>query len=187
MLIESSALWPRLRAAFGVGAKADILVFLLGLQGAWASAKVISFATGYSSVAIRRAAGEMALAHLIREADGRPAEYVAPARQWAELLELYPAADREPKHPQTPAWRFWAEISAFLVGVVELSHRSHDDQPPGPYVIASRARDLVERHNRAFSFNSIPTPPPNAFLGRQMEDGLEETVRIVSDWIADSV
>jgi len=187
MLIESSALWPRLRAAFGVGAKADTLVFLLGLQGAWASAKVISFATGYSSVAVRRAAGEMALAHLIRETEGRPAEYVAPARQWAELLELYPIAGGRHQNPQTPAWRFWSEICAFLVGVMELHQRSRVDQRSGPYVIASGARDLIEQHTRAFSFNSIPIPPPNAFRGLEMLDGLQETVRIVVGWVGKAV
>ena len=186
-LIESSALWPRLRAAFGVGAKADTLVFLLGLQGAWASAKVISFATGYSSVAVRRAAGEMALAHLIRETEGRPAEYVAPARPWAELLELYPTSGEGHRDPQTPAWRFWSDICAFLVGVMELDQRNRVEQGSGQYVIASSARDLVEKHKRAFSFNSIPIPPPTAFRGIEMIEGLQETVRVVAGWIGEAV
>ncbi len=187
MLIESSALWPRLRAAFGVGAKADTLVFLLGLQGGWASAKVISFATGYSSVTVRQATGEMALAHLIRETTGRPAEYVAPARQWAELLELYPPSAGRGQSPQTPAWRFWSEVCAFLVGAIELGELSRVDDRLGPHVVASRARDLVEQHSRAFSFNGIPTPPPNAFRGLEMLGGLQETVRIVAGWIREAI
>jgi len=187
MLIEPSALWPRLRAAFGVGAKADTLVFLLGLQGAWASAKMISFATGYSSVAVRRAAGEMALAHLIRETEGRPAEYVAPARQWADLLELRLTGEGGHEYPKTPPWRFWSEISAFLAGVMELRRRSSSDEGTGPYVIASNARDLVEQHSRVFSFSNIPVPPPSAFPGLAMLDGLRDTVKIVGGWIGTAV
>lgn len=186
-LVESSALWPRLRAGFGVGAKADTLVFLLGLQGAWASARVISYATGYSTVAIRRAAGEMALAHLIRETEGRPAEYVAPSRQWAELLELKSFGKTEQQSPQLPPWRFWSEISAFLVGVVELHRRSQSDPPVGPHVIASAAKDLIEQHHQAFTLNNIPIPPPNAFRGVKMLDGLHETVRVVSEWTGKAV
>ena len=186
-LIESSALWPRLRAAFGVGAKADTLAFLLGLQGAWASARVISFATGYSSVAIRQAAGDMALAHLIRETEGRPTEYVAPAQPWAELLELYPTTGGGRPVPRLPAWRFWSEISAFLVGVIEWNRESSRDGQPGSYVAASGARDLIEAHSLAFNFNGIPVPPLNAFRGLEMLEGLGETVRVVVRWIEGAV
>ena len=186
ILIEASALWPRLRAAFGVGAKADTLVFLLGLRGAWASTKVISFATGYSSVTIRRAAGEMAQARLIRETEGRPVEYVAPPQPWAELLELYPNPDRwdAPSEPAAPAWRFWSEIFAFLAGAIEWS-RSGGSM--GEHVIASKARDLIERHAQAFNFNGIQAPPVEAFRGLDAARGLRETVFVVSDWLADAV
>ena len=187
MLIESSALWPRLRAAFGVGAKADTLVFLLGLRGAWASTKVISIATGYSPVAIRRAAGEMALAHLIRETEGRPVEYSAPTRQWAELLELYPSAPLRQPEPQMPAWRFWSEIGAFLAGVIEGFRRSETDERIGPHVVASGVRDLIHRHRLAFDFNKITIPPPEAFSGLEMLDGLQETVRVVAAWTEEAV
>jgi len=187
VLLEWSALWPRLRAGFGVGAKADTLVFLLGLRGAWASAKVISFATGYSSVAIRQAAGEMALAHLVRETEGRPTEYLAPARQWAELLELHPTPPGLAHSTPVPAWRFWSEVFAFLVGTIELSRRSTVEERAGPYVIASAARDLLERHSRAFRLDGIPVPPPDAFRGLDMLEGLEETVRVVADWIDEAV
>lgn len=186
-LTGSSALWPRLRAAFGVGAKADTLVFLLGLQGAWASAKTISFATGYSSVAVRKAAGEMALAHLIRETEGRPAEYVAPAKQWADLLELYPTNAGGHQAPRLPAWRFWSEVNAFLVGAIECARLGNRDQAPGSYVVASRARDLIEAHTRAFNFNGIAVPPLNAFRGLDMLEGLRETVQAVVTWMVDAV
>jgi hypothetical protein len=186
-LIEPSALWPRLRAGFGVGAKADALVFLLGLKGAWASVKVISHATSYSSVAIRKAVTEMAQARLIREAKGRPSEYQAPQRPWAELLELYaPDADRSAE-PSVPSWRFWGEIFAFLAGVAEWSRFARSEAAPNPHVVASRARDLVERHQWAFHFNSIPVPPPEAYPGRDAVTGLEHTMRALIDWMIEAV
>lgn len=182
MLIESSALWPRLRAGFGVGAKADTLAFLLGLRGAWASASVIAYATGYSPVAVRQAAGEMALAHLIRETEGRPTEYTAPARQWADLLELVSGSGGGGSPPQLPPWRFWSQIAAFLVGVMEC-RRSAADDLQRPHVLASRARDLVEAHSRAFKLNDIAVPPVRAFPGLEMFEGLTETVRALAEWM----
>jgi len=187
ILIEASALWPRLRAAFGVGAKADTLVFLLGLRGAWASTKVISFATGYSSVAIRKAASDMALARLIRETGGRPVEYLASPRAWAEVLELYPTDQGPPAEPQAPAWRFWSEIFAFLVSVIEWSHFAQSTSQESPHVAASRARDIIERHTLSFNFNGILTPPMDAFRGLEAMRGLRETVRVVSEWIDSNV
>lgn len=182
-LIAASALWPRMRAAFGVGAKADTLAFLVGLRGAWASTKVISFATGYSSVAIRKAASEMSLARLIRETEGRPVEYLAPPQPWAELLELYPPDQAWAAEPEAPPWRFWSEIFAFLVGVIEWSDRVASDGAVRPHVLASRARDIVERHALAFNLNGIPTPPMDAFRGLEATRGLHETVQVLAGWI----
>ena len=181
-LIEACTLWPRLRAAFGVGAKADALAFLLGLRGGRASVQVIAFATGYSSVSIRKAASEMALARLIREAKGRPAEYHAPPGPWAELLELFPPGEGRNAEPVAPPWRFWSEIFAFLVGVMEWAGLADSQTASNEHVLASKARDLMEKHQRALNFNSIPTPPPDAFPGRRAPIGLSETTRVVVEW-----
>ena len=186
-LIEASALWPRLRAAFGVGAKADTLVFLVGLRGAWASTKVISFATGYSSVTIRKAASEMSMARLIRETDERPVEYVAPAHPWAELLELYPAEQGKADTPGAPAFRFWSEIFAFLVSASEWSRLAESEGGQRQHVLASRARDVVERYALAFNSNGIPTPSMDAFRGLEAAQGLHETVRVVAGWVDENV
>ena len=186
-LIEASALWLRLRAGFGVGAKADTLAFLLGLRGACASANVISRATGYSSVAIRRAAGEMALARLIRKTEGRPVEYMAPARPWIELLDLDPTHQAGAGEADVPAWRFWSEIFAFLAAVMNWSHHAQSVNEPRRHVVASNARDIVERHQRAFGLNGIPTPPMDAFRGLDGSRGLHETVRVVADWMEEAI
>lgn len=186
-LIEPSALWPRLRAAFGVGAKADALVFLLGLRGAWASVSVISFATGYSGVAIRNAASEMALARLIRETEGRPAEYRAPPEPWAELLELQAARGGRGHGFEVPAWHFWSEIYAFLAHVIAWSRLQDTAPDVSERVLASKARDLMENHSKAFNFNNIPVPPPEAFKGTSASQGLLETLRVVARWMQEKM
>ena len=187
VLIEPCTLWLRLRAGLGVGAKADILAFLLGSDGQWASASTISFATHYSSVTIRKAANEMAMARLIRQTEGRPTEYRAPAGPWWDLLQPDPRSKRNASSSHPPGWRFWSEMFAFLVGVMEWSRLASPSAGTNPYVLASKARDLVERHQRAFTLSGIFTPPPEAFPGRRAPDGLAETVEIVLGWMREEV
>jgi len=69
---------------------------------------------------------------------------------------------------------------------MELHLRSKVDQSPGPYVVALAARDLIELHMRAFSFNSIPVPPVRAFRGLELLDGLQDAVRIVAGWMGEA-
>lgn len=186
-LIEPTALWPRLRAGFGVGAKADVLVFLLGLCGAWASAKVISMATGYSTVAVRQAASEMALARLIRETAGRPSEYLAPPEPWAALLELHNVGGERATSLLVPRWRFWADIFGFLGRVIEWSQVAASEGSPPVRVVASQARDLMEAHSKVFQFSNIGVPPAEAFRGQAAIKGLLQTADAVSEWARDHV
>ena len=125
----------------------------------------------------------LCMARLIRETEGRPVEYVAPANQWAELLELYPSGQAWNAQPEAPAWRFWSEIFAFLASVSEWSHLAQSRGDQGQHVIASKARDIVERHALSFNFNGIPTPPMDAFRGLEAVRGLLEAVRVVAGWI----
>ena len=68
-LMEGPALTLRLRAGFGINAKADVLALLLGLAGAPADLKLIAAATAYTERAVRTAAEEMALAGFIQEVE----------------------------------------------------------------------------------------------------------------------
>ncbi len=60
----------RLRAGFGVGVKADVLTFLLGIRGTPATVKEVARATAYSERSVRTAAAEMALAGMIHKRPG---------------------------------------------------------------------------------------------------------------------
>ena len=182
-LLAACALWPRLRAGLGVGAKADTLAFLLGLSGAWASANVISFATGYSTVTIGRASAEMAMAGLVRATDDRPTEYMAPPRPWAELLALDRSGNGSGAGSALPSWRFWSEIFAFLAGAITLAERAAADGPKREHVLASSARDLVDRHRRALNLNGILTSPAAHYRGLGAVGGLGDAVRAVAGWV----
>ncbi|MDZ7778960.1 MAG: hypothetical protein U5R14_03350 [Gemmatimonadota bacterium] len=182
-LVHPSTLWLRLRAGFGVGAKADAFAFLLGLRGARASVKVISSATGYSDVSIRKAVSEMALAGLVRETRGRPAEYFTPSRDWARALSLHSPGKDPDTDPEVPRWRCWAELYAYLAHVAEWSRLQDSQVPNSPRVLASKARDILEQFRRPFTFNEIPVPDPTRFRGPEIVHCLAETTAILSDWL----
>ncbi|MCJ7628123.1 MAG: hypothetical protein MUO50_07015 [Longimicrobiales bacterium] len=186
-LLEPCALWPRLRAGLGVGSKADTLVFLLGLRGAGATVGSISYATGYSTVAVRQAAEEMALSRLIRVTEGRPSEYLAPPEPWADLLELGGEMPSSETGRSLPPWRYWSEVFAFLLGVVDWSERAASDSSGSPHVLASQARDLLEKHKKVFTLNHIQARPPTSFPGLQAPDGLMEVTRAVAEWVEDKI
>jgi hypothetical protein len=176
-LAEPCALWLRLRAGFGVGAKADVLAYLLGTRDAWASVKDIAGATRYSTVAVRTATSEMVLARFVRETGDRPARYAAESARWAGLLELAgePAV--------APRWHAWSEIFAFLAGVAEWADGVTAPDAPGSRVVASRARDLMERHATAFTLDRVGAPDPAGFGGLEAVEGLAQTVHAVAGWV----
>jgi hypothetical protein len=176
-LAEPTALWLRLRAGLGVGAKADTLAYLLGTHGAWASVRDIARATAYSTVAIRTATSEMVLAGFIRESGDRPLRYAARSESWAGLLALAgePAV--------APRWHAWSEIFAFLVGVGDWGNAVTALDSPGPHVLASLARDLMERYATAFALDRVAVPDPAGFRGLEAVEGLGETVRAVAAWV----
>lgn len=178
-LADECALWLRLRAGLGVGAKADVLAYLLGTRDAWASVRDIARATGYSTVSVRTATTEMVLARFIRETGDRPSRYSAPSESWAGLLELV----GEP--PVAPPWHAWSEIFPFLAGVGEWAGAVTAPDTAGPRVLASRARDLMERHATALTLDRVGAPDPAGFRGLDAVEGLEETVRSVAAWVVE--
>jgi len=155
-LTEGPALVLRLRAGFGVTAKADILAMLLGLEGTPGSLKAITAATGYSERMIRTAANEMVLAGLIVEVPGRPSSFYVEPRRWAQLLlpdDRHASGDE----PSLPPWRFWAAILAFLCDVRHWAHEAKRAKW-SEYVAASRARDLYDGHLKRLHQAGIRPP-----------------------------
>jgi hypothetical protein len=173
-LAEPTTLLLRLRAGFGVGIKADVLGFLLGLQGTWAIARDITEATSYTSQAVRRALEDMAAARMLEVTRQTPAKYRVDPGGWMELLGI---------RGNPPAWRDWQPVFAFLG---ELSEWAEGDGSlkASPYVISSRARDLFERHQSAFGRNRIAVPDPQDYPGEKYLGAFEQTLRALEQWIA---
>jgi len=183
-LSNAGTLMLRMRAAFGVGAKSDVLTFLIGLRGDQVTVSAISRAVSYTETAVRSVVKEMAMARLIHETSDRPALYRTPHRPWAELLELHASGDGP--EPVGPGWGMWSAIFAFLAGTDELTRRVAAEEL-SPYVASSRARDLIERHRHAFEFHDIPIPRADAYPGVEYATVIQKVVEATEDRLMSTV
>lgn len=162
MLTTPAALVLRLRAAFGVSAKADVIALLLGLERA-ATVRDIAEAAGYTTVAVRSALSEVALAGFATETGATPTAYRATRREaWTELLNAPPLA-----------WGFWAERYAVLLDIAAWGAQA-EARGWSAYVASSKARDLTERHARAFR-----RWVPNVQIGRPGSDATASAIRAI--------
>lgn len=171
------ALILRLRAGFGVNAKADLLATLLGMHGTVADLKLMTAATGYTERAIRNATEEMVIAGLITEITGRPSAYRVDHKPWADLLDPQGSPDQGPR---IPPWRFWAAILPFLLAV----HRWGEEAARmkwSDYVASSRARDLFERHEKRLTQAGIFLPASPQRAGEAFLEQIHTAVGAVQE------
>jgi hypothetical protein len=138
---ESTALALRLRLAFGVGIKADLLAFLLCAHEAAATVAAIAAVTEYTPAAVRKAARDLAEAGFVRSVThvgGDSAlRYRTVRAMWSCLIA------------QTPRWVDWKArfifVASFLDWTVEAQGRHLTE-----YVLESTLRDLIGQHAAAF-------------------------------------
>lgn len=171
----TAALLLRLRLGIGVGLHADVLAFLLAQQGAWASARQIADATGYTVYAIRRTADRMAEARLIESTARKPVEFRADASAWSGVLGV---------QERVVPWGHWHQAYAFIAELVALA----DDgqlKAPTPYLLSSRLRDLVSKHRDAFRLNRLASPEPGRFPGEEFLPAFEEFAEAFAAWMRD--
>lgn len=181
-LIEGPALTVRLRAGFGVNAKADLLSLLVGFGGAPADLKVIAAATTYTERAVRSATEEMRLAGFIHEIKGRPSSFYADPTAWAILLQSRRMdGGRRSDDASLPPWRFWAAVFGFLAQVIEWSV-TQERNGWSLYVAGSRARDLLEMHTRKLRQAEVWLPPLAETSGEHFLAAFEEVVREIAVW-----
>jgi len=129
-----------LRLGLGVGAKADIVAFLLGRPEPH-TVREITQGVGYTVSAVRRGVDELAEAGWVERRDGQPAHYRAHWSRWHGLLGL----DDE----GTPRWSYWHQrfvlVAAFGVFCEHLA-REMDTSPPAPSAVGTEMRVLLETH-----------------------------------------
>jgi hypothetical protein len=181
-LIEGPALTLRLRAGFGVSAKADVLSLLLGLGGVARDLKAIAEATAYTPRAIRTAAEEMTLAGFIHEIEGRPSAFYADTRSWAQLLQTHRANGAQ--STPFPRWRYWSAIFLFLAGVIDWAETS-ERKKSTDYVVTSRAHDLFESHSRLLKQAQVDLPA--AIPGGTDLQGFEQLIQSIDAWVKDAL
>jgi hypothetical protein len=174
-LLDGPGLMLRLRAGIGVGAKADLLTYLIGIQGASADLRALTVATGYSDRALRTAADEMALARFVRGVAGTPSAYRADPEAWMPLL----GAGGGP--PGVPRWQFWSVAFAFLAAVAAWE-REASLHGWSCYVASSRARDLMELHGRRMRYLSAQLDSGDEARGVEYLDVFQETVQRIAHW-----
>ena len=182
-LTRTPALVLRLRAAFGVGLKADALAVLIAFDGAPLTAPALSRAAGYNAAGVRRALLEMAAAQIVKTAgSARPAGYRVDVGGWTGLLGLDPT----PGSAGTVRvrWRYFDQVFAFLAAVPAWAA---DASAASPYVAASRARDLYEAHRDALALNRIEVPDPSDFPGPLYLEAFAATVEALSRWLGENL
>jgi hypothetical protein len=178
-LTDPSTLMLRLRAGFGVGAKADLLTFLLGANATIepavrSTAELIAKGLSYSVASIRRATSDMALARMIEVSADRPVQYAVDAKSWSDVLKLrQPLVARSARsRDPVPKWRFWSHMFAFLGACIELGEDPSIADAPA-VVQASHVRDIAERHRRSLGWNGIEWVDPRQFPGARYLDAFD--------------
>jgi hypothetical protein len=147
---EPAALMPRLRAAFGVGAKADVLLFLLTAPRPDASARDLATALGYTPRAVRDAAEDMTLSGLLDASGERPRRYAVQRQPWADLL-LDGAS--------FPQWKPWSAICELVTHLLAWAAASEATKASA-YLKASTGRDAIETHSKRLELvHGAPRPP----------------------------
>jgi hypothetical protein len=133
------ALMLRLRAALGVGAKADALTYLLGQVERGpadpTTVRAISNAVGYTSVAIRSALEDLAAARFVIATTDRPVAFMAPERSWRDLLNI----------ASVPPWWPWHQIYVFASLFLEWSDRMRS-RNVSDAVLRIHQQQLLEKH-----------------------------------------
>jgi len=167
-----AALMPRLRAGFGVGAKADVLLFLLTAPRMDPTARELAAALDYTSRAVRTAAEDMVLAGLIEAPATRPRRYSVRRAPWADLL--LDGREFPTWPPQSHAFTLVAHLLTWIAS--QEQHEATD------YLRASSARDLVEAQVPALyaaeGFPKAPQAHGSAYL-----PAFHEFIAEVADWL----
>ena len=178
-LMDGPGLMLRLRTGLGVGIRADVLAYLLGMHGAAVPLKVIALATGYTARGIRKAAEEMAVGGFVQQTDDSPVAFSADHRAWASVLGLNES--RSGSRAGVPPWRYWSLVYGFMVAVDEWG-ASAEGANWSDYVASSRARDLVQDHAPRLKLARIDLPDPALATGAAYLEDFARAVARLPAW-----
>jgi len=152
-----ATLMLQLRRGMGVGAKADVLTYLLGINVTgleWASVATIAEETGYTPAAVRRVADDLAAASFIRVPGtgegGRSLQrmYSADPAAWVQLLRI---------GTHQPGWGYWRERFLFVIALLQWLE-SLRSRKVSAYARDVEARELLTRHIGAIRRDRVVDP-----------------------------
>jgi hypothetical protein len=147
-LMSRPALTLRLRLAFGVGIKADLLAFLLGTDGnAWTGITLLGAATGYTIAAVRKAVNDLVDARFIEQKVDTRTEVRADGTLWKKIL-----GDGE-----FALWRGWNERFVFVAAFLNQA-ASARARPLTTYVLEARGADFLRAHQTALQWHRVWRP-----------------------------
>lgn len=172
-LTTPGALILRLRAAFGVGAKADVLAFLIAQRGQPATTRATAASLGYAGLTVRRALSDLVIAGFAKDLS------TTSAGPRPGLFALLPTAVAVGGPTAVPPWRPWVALSAFWLRAVRWGGDISPDDPERDYLLASSARriyDLLPPDLHVVPIEQARVPP--AAWIRVFSD----EVRRLADW-----
>ncbi|MFQ6046616.1 MAG: hypothetical protein ACE5PT_09735 [Gemmatimonadales bacterium] len=142
-----AALILRLRSAFGVGVKADVLAFLLGRSAEPSRTALIVRATAYTQPSVFRALKELVAAGLVNASRSAPAEYWVDVAPWRRFLRL---AER------APPWCYWSDVIAYGLRFLGWA-AARSERPATDYALGALWRSLAEEGESVFTLTGIAT------------------------------
>lgn len=139
----------RLRAILGVGIRAEVTRVMLGMRAPWMTAQVLAHTSGYAKRNVHEALTGLTNAQVIGSfMVGGEQRYAIDKEIWATLLQRSPA--------DLPGHRDWPQLFSALRSILRWSGeeaRTSDSD----YLLASSARQLLDRLRPELSFAGIPS------------------------------
>jgi hypothetical protein len=134
-----------LRLGLGVGAKADLVAFLLGSQQTH-TVRQMAQAVGYTVSASRSSVDELSEAGWLELRHGQPTQYRAQWSRWRGLLAL--------EEQDSPRWEYWHQrfvlVAAFSHFCADLE-REIASSLPAPSAVGIELRSQMEKHRDVLS------------------------------------
>ena len=162
-ILERGSLMLRLRTAFGVDVRADVLAYLLGIADSRAGIGEMTVELGYAANSIRGACEALVESGLILGGPERPARYHVRWRRWQQFLDL----------ERTP-WFPWGRAYALVTALRDWL-RSHEAREPSGDVERMLFREWREEHRKDLALLEIGTTEASLDTVVEVLTGLIET------------
>jgi len=173
-LRHGASLMLRLRLAFGIGPKTEVLaVMIVAERGK--TVRELTDATNYSRQAVRRGADDLADAGLLTARKNAAKTYFLDSSVWRKIFDI---------EDHVRGWVHFHPMYAFIAHLLELYHQSVNLKP---YPLSSKLRDIVDENAQAFILNDLVLPDFEVYPGTDFSNVASRIIHQVADWLEESV